>query len=54
MTANWALPDAGLGSHCETVVDQICKELRHQTGHNADSAELSQLIKSSVLRPDCL
>jgi hypothetical protein len=37
----------------ETIVDQIRKELR-QTGHNVDSTELSQLIKSGVLRPDCL
>lgn len=38
----------------ETVVDQIRKELRRQTGHNVDPVELSQLIKSGVLRPDCL
>jgi hypothetical protein len=38
----------------DTVVDQIRKELRRQTGHNVVPAELSQLIKSGVLRPDCL
>jgi hypothetical protein len=38
----------------DTVVDQIRKELRRQTGHNVDPTELSQLIKSGVLRPDCL
>ena len=38
----------------DTVVDQLRKELRRQTGHNVDPAELSQLIKSGVLRPDCL
>jgi hypothetical protein len=34
------------------VIDQIRKELRRQTGHNMDPAELSDLIKSSVLRHD--
>jgi hypothetical protein len=44
----------------DTVVDQIRKELRRQPGHNVepghnvDPTELSQLIKSGVLRPDCL
>ncbi len=38
----------------DTVVDQIRKELRRQTGHNVEPTELSQLIKSSVLRPACL
>jgi hypothetical protein len=36
------------------VIDQIRKELRRQTGHNVDPAELSDLIRSSVLRPDAL
>jgi hypothetical protein len=35
-------------------MDQIRKELRRQTGHNADPKELSELIKSSVLRPEAL
>jgi hypothetical protein len=38
----------------DTVVEQIRKELRRQTGHNVDTAELKDLIKSSVLRPDAL
>jgi Type I restriction enzyme R protein N terminus (HSDR_N) len=38
----------------ETVIEQIRKELRRQTGHNMDPTELSDLIKSSVLRPDAL
>jgi hypothetical protein len=36
----------------DTVIEQIRKELRRQTGHNMDPAELRDLIKSSVLRPD--
>jgi hypothetical protein len=38
----------------ETVVDQIRKELRPLNRHNVAPAELGQLIKSSVLRPECL
>jgi hypothetical protein len=38
----------------DTIIEQIRKELRRQTGHNVDPAELSDLIKSSVLRPDAL
>jgi hypothetical protein len=34
------------------VIDQIRKELRRRTGHDMDPAELSDLIRSSVLRPD--
>jgi hypothetical protein len=36
------------------VIDQIRRELRRRTGHNMDPAELSELITSSVLRPDAL
>jgi predicted type IV restriction endonuclease len=36
----------------ETVMDQIRKELRRQTGHNIDSKELRELINSTVLRPE--
>jgi predicted type IV restriction endonuclease len=36
----------------DTVMEQIRKELRRQTGHNIDPAELSGLIRSSVLRPE--
>jgi predicted type IV restriction endonuclease len=35
-----------------TVMEQIRKELRRQTGHNIDPAELGELIRSSVLRPE--
>jgi hypothetical protein len=38
----------------DTVIEQIRKELRRQTGHNVDVAELRDLIKSSVLRPDAV
>ena len=38
----------------DTVIEQIRKELRRQTGHNMDIAELRDLIKSSVLRPDAV
>jgi len=36
----------------DPVIDQIRKELRRRTGHDMDPAELSDLIKTSVLRPD--
>ena len=36
----------------DTVMDQIRKELRRQTGHNIDPEELGELIRSSVLRPE--
>jgi hypothetical protein len=35
-------------------MDQIRKELRRQAGHNMDAKELSELIKSNVLRPEAL
>ena len=38
----------------ETIIDQIRKELRRQTGHNVDSKELRDLLRSTVLRPECL
>jgi hypothetical protein len=38
----------------DTVIEQIRKELRRQTSHNMDIAELKDLIKSTVLRPDAL
>jgi type I restriction and modification enzyme subunit R-like protein len=37
-----------------TVIDQIRKELRRRTGHNVEPKELSELIKSSVLKPEAL
>ena len=36
------------------VIDQIRRELRRRTGHSMDPVELSELITSSVLRPDAL
>lgn len=38
----------------DPVIDQIRRELRRRTGQNLDPAELSELITSSVLRPDAL
>jgi hypothetical protein len=38
----------------DTMIEQIRKELRRQTGHNVDPTELKDLIQSSVLRPDAL
>jgi len=38
----------------DPVIEQIRRELRRRTGHNMDPAELSELITSSVLRPDAL
>lgn len=38
----------------DTVIEQVRKELRRQTGHNMESAELRELLVSSVLRPECL
>jgi hypothetical protein len=36
------------------VIDQIRRELRRRTGESMDPAALSELITSSVLRPDAL
>ena len=38
----------------DPLLEQIRRELRRRTGHNMDPAELSELITSSVLRPDAL
>ena len=38
----------------DPVLEQIRRELRHRTGHNMDPGDLSELITSSVLRPDAL
>jgi predicted type IV restriction endonuclease len=38
----------------DAIIDQIRKELRRETGHNVDTGELRELLKSSVLRPECL
>lgn len=38
----------------EQVVESIRKELRRTTGHKADSAEIVNLLQSSVIRSECL
>lgn len=38
----------------EAVAEEIRKELRRQTGHNVDTAELGRLLRETVLRPECL
>jgi predicted type IV restriction endonuclease len=38
----------------EPVAEEIRKELRRQTGHNVDTAELVRLLQQTVLRPECL
>lgn len=35
------------------VIAAIQKELRRQTGHNVDSAEVARLLKTTTLRPEC-
>jgi hypothetical protein len=37
-----------------TVGDAIRKELRRATGHNVDQAEISRLLRETVVRPECL
>ena len=37
----------------DTIIERIRKELRRRTGHNVDSGELRELLRSSVLRPEC-
>jgi len=50
-TSPQALADVLLS---ETVADEIRKELRRRTGHNADASEIVRLLKETVLKPDCL
>jgi predicted type IV restriction endonuclease len=38
----------------EPVADQIRKELRRRTGHNASAADLVRLLRETVLKPECL
>jgi Type I restriction enzyme R protein N terminus (HSDR_N) len=54
VTAATSAKSIGTAITSDTVVEQIRKELRRQTGHNMDPAELKDLIESSVLRPDAL
>jgi hypothetical protein len=44
----------GLVITSPAVIEQIRKELRRQTGHNMDTGELCDLLKSSVLRSEAL
>ena len=38
----------------ESVVESIRRELRRRTGHNADTAEIVRVLKTAVVRQDCL
>lgn len=38
----------------DIVIEQVRKELRRQTGHNMETAELRELLVSSILKPECL
>jgi hypothetical protein len=35
------------------VAEAIRKELRHRTGHRIDASEVTKLLRSTVLRPEC-
>jgi predicted type IV restriction endonuclease len=37
----------------EAVLNAIQKELRKQTGHKAEEAEINKLLRNTVLRPEC-
>jgi hypothetical protein len=37
-----------------SVADAIRKQLRKDTGQNVGVAELSKLLKETVIRPECL
>lgn len=38
----------------ETVLTAVRRELRRTTGHNIDPDELTRLLRSTVLQPECL
>lgn len=38
----------------EAVIESIRKELRRNTGHRVEPAEILQLLEDTVLRPECL
>jgi predicted type IV restriction endonuclease len=38
----------------EKVVEEVRKELRRQTGHQADAARIERVLRTEVLRPDAL
>lgn len=54
VTAATSAKSLGAVIASDAVIEQIRKELRRQTGHNMDTAELRELLTSSVLRPECL
>ena len=35
------------------VVDSICKELRRSTGQNIETAEITKLLRETVIQADC-
>jgi hypothetical protein len=38
----------------DTLIEELRKELRRRTGHNAEPKELSRLLRETVIRPDSL
>jgi len=44
----------GLVLLAPAVADSIRKELRRMTGQNVEAAEITRLLKETVLRPECL
>ncbi len=38
----------------DALVEALRKELRRKTGHNSDVGELAQILRASVIRPECL
>jgi predicted type IV restriction endonuclease len=38
----------------DTVAEAVRKELRRQTGHSVTGDEISQLLRDTVIRPECL
>ena len=38
----------------DVVLEEIRKELKSQTSHNAETGEVARLLKTTVIRPECL
>lgn len=38
----------------DSVADAVRKELRRQTGHSVAGADIAQLLRDTVIRPECL
>jgi hypothetical protein len=38
----------------EIVLEAIRKEVRRQTGHNADAKDIGRILREDVLRPDAV